>query len=173
MASNLEYAEGQRHTRAAPLGWVLANSEEVIAGAALVVVVAAVSWGVFTRYLTQQPATWTSEVAAIAFAWTVFIGASAAFKHGGHVSIDMLVMFLPDRLRATLALAMDVVAVVFCVAVAVLAMKYSISNWDNPTSVLRLPVSTSYLPVSIGFGLMAIRQAQATAMRCRHAAGKT
>ena len=170
MANDADHAERQRVPRAAPLVWAVTNTEEIIAGAGLLVVVAAVSWGVFTRYLTHQPATWTSEVGTIAFARTVFIGASAAFKHGGHVSIDMLVMFLPGALRSWLQSTAEFVVVIFCIAVSVLAMMSSITNWDNPTSVLRLPVSTSYLPVSVGFGLMAIRQVHATWMRYRGAA---
>ena len=62
--------------------------EEVIAGAALLVVVLAVCWGVLTRYVTAQPAAWSGEVAGMGFAWLVFLGAAAGFKRGLHVSID-------------------------------------------------------------------------------------
>lgn len=126
MANDFDRAEKQRMPRVASLGWAITKTEEIIAGAALVVVVAAVSWGVFIRYFTHQPATWTSEVGMIAFAWTVFVGARAAFKHGGHISIDMVVMFLPDGLRSWLQTAVDVVVVTFCVAVAVLPATRSV-----------------------------------------------
>jgi TRAP-type C4-dicarboxylate transport system permease small subunit len=135
------------------------NLEEIVSGAALVIVVASASWGVFTRYLTRTPATWAGELATLAFAWVVFVGASVCFKRGGHVSIDMLVNFLPRVLRARLQAAIDVVVLVFCVSVAVLATRFSIQSWDHPTSVLRVPVSVNYLAVAVGFGMMAIRHA--------------
>ena len=173
MANEFDRAKGPRVWRGSAFGWAFANIEEIIGGAGLLVIVGATSWGVFTRYLTQQPVTWTSEVATIAFAWTVFVGASAALKHGGHVSIDMLVTFFPDWLRAPLQTAVDVVVVIFCVVVAVLATMFSIANWDSPTSVLRVPVSTSYLAVSAGFGLMALRHGHATWARCRSPAAES
>ena len=59
-----------------------------------------VAWGVITRYITAQPATWAGELAVIAFAWVVFLGASACFKYRLHASIDMVTALLPDGGRA-------------------------------------------------------------------------
>ena len=73
----------------------LRHFEEAVSGLALVVIVGATCWGVLTRYITSQPAAWASEVAGIAFAWLVFVGAAAGFKYGMHVTIDMLVALLP------------------------------------------------------------------------------
>jgi TRAP-type C4-dicarboxylate transport system permease small subunit len=147
---------------------VFDNLEELVSGAALVLVVLAATWGVFTRYLTKSPATWTGELATLAFAWVVFVGAGAVFKHGGHVSIDMLVSFLPYRARSGIQAAMDVVALVFCICVSVLAARLSMQNWDNPTSVMRVPVAISYLAVFVGFGLMTLRQWQMASGRWRN-----
>ena len=71
------------------------QADEAIAVFALLVTVGSVGWGVVTRYVTAQPAVWASEVAAIAFAWLTFFGASACFRHNAHPSIDMLVQRLP------------------------------------------------------------------------------
>ena len=57
----------------------LARIDVAIAALAMIVTVLAVTWGVITRYVTAQPAVWASEVAAIAFAWLTFFGASACF----------------------------------------------------------------------------------------------
>jgi TRAP-type C4-dicarboxylate transport system permease small subunit len=157
----------------APRGMVLFlldNVEEIVAGAALIVVVASVCWGVITRYLTEQPATWSGEVAAIGFAWVVFIGASAGFKHRMHVSIDMLMQFIPAGLRVPVERALDVVVVAFCAYVAWLGVCFTGENWDNPTSVLRLPMSIIYAAVTLGFALMTFRYAQAAWPRWRRAA---
>ena len=74
----------------------LRHPDEAIGVAALLVTVGSVGWGVVTRYVTAQPAVWASEVAAIAFAWLTFFGASACFQHNAHASIDMLVRRLPS-----------------------------------------------------------------------------
>jgi len=154
-------ADDERSGAAAAVGLsgrhLLDNLEEIISGTALVIVVASASWGVFTRYLTRSPATWSGELATLAFAWVVFVGASACFKRGGHVSIDMLVNFLPRATRAPIQATIDVVVFAFCVCVAVLAARLSIQNWDNPTSVMRVPIAINYLAVVVGFGMMTIR----------------
>ena len=58
-----------------------------------------------TRYVTAQPAVWASEVAAIAFAWLTFFGASACFRYNAHPSIDMLVQRCRPRRSAWCAWA--------------------------------------------------------------------
>ena len=86
---------------------VLRNPDEAIAILALLVTVAAVTWGVVTRYITAQPAVWATEVSAIAFAWLTFFGASACFRHNAHPSIDMLVQRLPAGPQAILRRGVD------------------------------------------------------------------
>jgi TRAP-type C4-dicarboxylate transport system permease small subunit len=151
---------------------LLANFEEIVSGAALIVVVLSVCWGVVTRYVTEQPATWAGEVAGIGFAWVVFIGASAGFKHGMHVSIDMLMQRLPASVRVPVERVLDFGVVAFCAYVTWLGVGFTADNWDNPTSVLRLPLSIVYAAVTLGFGLMALRYAQAALARWRDEKGR-
>ncbi len=139
----------------------LAQAEEIVAGAALVVVVLAVCWGVITRYVTAQPAAWAGEVASLAFAWCVFVGAAAVAKRGGHVSIDMLTAAFPGPVQRVIRLGAGAVAIGFCAVAAVLAFRFSLANIDNPSAVLRLPLTVLYLAPATGFALMALRLAQA------------
>ena len=138
----------------------LAYFEEAVAGFALVVVVLVTCWGVVTRYVTQDPATWAGEVAGIAFAWMVFLGAAACFKYGMHVAIDMLVVALPAPLRRALLALVDVLVLAFLATLFVLAVQFSIDAWTDPTSVLRLPRSVTYVSVVIGSACMAVRYLQ-------------
>jgi TRAP-type C4-dicarboxylate transport system permease small subunit len=139
---------------------LLGQAEEIVSGAAMVIVVAAVCWGVITRYITAQPAAWAGEVAAVAFAWCVFVGAAAVAKRGGHVSIDMLTAALPKRLRAWLDLAARLLGIGFCAVSAVLAFQFSLANLDNPSAVLRMPLTVLYLAPAVGFALIAWRMVE-------------
>ncbi len=138
----------------------LAFAEEAVAGCALVVVILVTCWGVITRYVTEQPATWTGEVAGIAFAWLVFLGAAACFKYGMLVAIDMLVVTLPAPFRRALMALVDVLVLAFLAALCVLAVQFSIDAWSDPTSVLRLPRSVTYVSVVVGSACMAVRYTQ-------------
>lgn len=141
------------------------QAEEIVAGAALVIVVLAVCWGVITRYVTAQPATWAGEVAAFAFAWCVFVGSAAVVKRGGHVSVDMLVMAFPQHLRAAVNFLAQLAGLAFCATAAWLAFDFALSNADNPSAVLRMPLTILYLAPAVGFLLMALRTIQAIVTR--------
>lgn len=135
----------------------LRHPDEAIAILALLVTVGAVGWGVITRYLTAQPAVWASEVAAISFAWLTFFGASACFRHNAHPSIDMLVQRLPARPQAIVRLGVDLLVAGFLAYFAWLGLRFSISAWDNPTAVLRVPMTVVYAPVTLATLMMLAR----------------
>lgn len=127
----------------------LARIDVAIAALAMIVTVLAVTWGVITRYVTAQPAAWASEVAAIAFAWLTFFGASAGFRHHAHPSIDMLTGLLPPAARRVSRVFNDLLVAAFLVYFAWLGLEFSIEAWDNPTPVLRLPMTVVYGPVTV------------------------
>lgn len=135
----------------------LLRPDEAIAVAALLATVGAVGWGVVTRYVTAQPAVWASEVAAIAFAWLTFFGASACFRHNAHPSIDMLVRRLPPGPRRVARLGADLLVAAFLAYFCWLGLTFSIAAWDNPTAVLRVPMTVVYGPVALASAMMLAR----------------
>lgn len=124
---------------------------------ALLVTVGSVGWGVVTRYVTAQPAVWASEVAAIAFAWLTFFGASACFRHNAHPSIDMLVQRLPPRAQRLTRLGVDLLVAGFLGYFCWMGVEFSIAAWDNPTAVLRLPMTIVYGPITLATAMMLAR----------------
>lgn len=145
--------------------------EEVIAGAALVIIVASTCWGVVTRYVTEQPAAWSGEVAGIAFAWLVFVGAAAGVKYGAHMAIDMLVVRLPAVLRRVVVVVADATVLGFLLTLLVLSVEFSINAWGDPTSVLRLPRSVTYASVVVGSLCMLLRYGRAALRRWQGRSG--
>jgi len=137
-----------------PWGW-LARWDEALAGLALAVVVGAVVWGVFARYIAPQPAVWASEVAAIGFAWVTFIGAAAAARRGLHVGIDALTALLPKQLQNGLAVVVSLFLALGLGYMAWLAWNIGMDARSRPTPVLRLPHTIVYLAPTIGLAAMA------------------
>ena len=134
--------------------------EEIVACLALAIVVASVSWGVITRYITAQPAAWASEVATLSFAWVVFFGAAAGIKYRLHPSIDMLVVRMPRPLQHVVRALNHALVLGFCVFMVVFGTRFAIDAWSNPSPVLRLPLTWLYGPVAFCFALMALRYLQ-------------
>ena len=134
--------------------------EEIVACVALVGVVFSVSWGVITRYITEQPAAWASEVATLSFAWVVFFGATACVKYKLHPSIDMLVVRLPRPLQWCVRWLNHCLLLGFCAFMTWFGTRFAIDSWSNPSPVLRLPLTWLYGPVAFCFALMAVRYVQ-------------
>ena len=141
--------------------------EEVLAAVAIVIIVASITWGVATRYVTATPAAWTTEVAAIAFSWAVFVGAAAAFKRGEHITFDMHVSDWSVWARQSVQLISDAVVFATLLVVAVLSTNFTISTWDVPSTVLRLPQGLIYGGAAVGFSLMTLRHTIAAVGRLR------
>jgi TRAP-type transport system small permease protein len=133
------------------------QADELIAVLALLVTVGSVGWGVVTRYVTAQPAVWASEVAAIAFAWLTFFGASACFRYNAHPSIDMLVQRLPPAPQRAVRFGVDLLVAAFLAYFCWMGVEFSVIAWGNPTAVLRLPMTVVYAPITLATAMMLAR----------------
>lgn len=122
----------------------VANADLAIACLALVVVVASVAWGVLTRYILAQPATWTTELSSIAFAWVVFFGAASAMRRGMHIGIPIFVDMLPPAVRRIATLLALALAAAFLAYTTYLAGLLSLQSFDRPSPVLRIPFAYVY-----------------------------
>lgn len=149
-------------------GFKSLSLEEIISSIALILIVLSVTWGVITRYILAQPASWTGEVATILFAWVVFIGASAVFKKGEHISIDLLLTLFPPKVHATIQTIVDLVVFGVLATMSVLTVGYALSSMDVPTTILRLPEASIYGGVALGFIMMTVRHGLFMVRRFRH-----
>lgn len=62
----------------------------------MVVLVADVFLGVWSRYVLQATFQWYDEVARLCFVWMVFLGAASAVRRGAHFRLHLLI----DRFSA-------------------------------------------------------------------------
>ena len=137
---------------------ILRNAEEVVAGVALVVVVALIIYGIFNRYVLQQSSVWAPELASLIFTWVVFLGASAAWKRNMHISIDVIVSRLGPRLQTPVRALTDVIVVVFLAYATYLAISIAISSHVRLSPVLRVPFTYVYAGVALAFASMFLRK---------------
>jgi TRAP-type C4-dicarboxylate transport system permease small subunit len=78
---------------------VLRDADLYLACLSLAVLIAVTVSGVFARYVANRPFGWMEEVQLWCFVWTVFPGAAAVARHGGHIAIDAFVGLFPKALR--------------------------------------------------------------------------
>lgn len=140
------------------IGRILGNLDSVLSCVALVVVILSVTYGVILRYLFGDPPVWTNELAAIAFTWTVFLGASVAFRRRMHIGIDLLIKQLSPKARWIVELSAHIMLFVFFGYIVVFGTLFSIEALAQPTSIMRLPNTCFYAAVPVSFALMLISQ---------------
>ncbi len=123
----------------------------------LAVNIADILLGVFARYLFKSSLAWTEEVARYTLVWFVMVGASCAFRHGDHMSIDFVVPRLPGPLKLLAGFLR------LCVSVFVLAFLvwYGAKNvsglWEMRTMALGIPKAVVLMAVPAGMGLLLVQ----------------
>lgn len=132
----------------------LGNIEEIIASIFLIITTALVILNIVMRYFLNSGIIWSEEVATGCFVWSVFIGAIAAFKHRGHVGVDILVKLLPPTARWGVNLLMDMILVLLNGYMAYLAIMYVMITHTKMTPVLGLSSAYISSAVPIAFVMM-------------------
>jgi tripartite ATP-independent transporter DctM subunit len=133
------------------LAWV-DRALEAVAGVLLLVIVAVVLLGVFSRYVLNLSVPWTEEFVLFAFLWLIVVGAAVGVSRGAHASVDTLAAFLPPRPRAVLGFAVDVVVAATCVMLLLSGAELTQqSRGTNP--VLGWPDTVRFAAIPVGAAL--------------------
>ncbi|MDI3543598.1 MAG: TRAP-type transport system small permease protein [Candidatus Atribacteria bacterium] len=77
---------------------LLCRGEEIAAGVLLVAIMVVVFAAGFGRTI-GYPIQWGMEMSTFLFAWAVFFSADAAWRKNRHVSVEVLVNKLPEKVR--------------------------------------------------------------------------
>lgn len=124
------------------------------AGALLVVNLAAVMLGVFSRFF--RPPVWTTDVAKITLVWMVMLAAAPALKRGEHMAITMLADRLPPGWRALVIGVRYAVFVGLLVLMAVLGFQYAAKMQALTIMTLGIKKTVPLLAVPVGMVLMLV-----------------
>lgn len=125
---------------------------EAAAGVILLVIVAIVLLGVFSRYVLNLSVPWTEEVALFAFLWLIVIGAAAGTSRGLHASMDSLAAFLPPGPRAILEFAIDTVVAATCVMLLLSGSELALQS-RGTSPVLGWPNAVRFAAIPVGAAL--------------------
>lgn len=115
---------------------------------------------VFVRYALGTSTVWQSDFVTFAIVASTFIGAPYVLLHKGHVSVDIIPLYLRGRLRFAMALVSYLLAFVFCLTVAWFGLGYfheALSGGWRTETVWALPLWIPLLPLPVGMGLLALQ----------------
>ena len=134
----------------------IANFEEIISGALLVLMSLATISNVVARYFFNNPLEWAEEFSRYAFIWVVFLGAVVCTKGGRHIVIDGLVLALPVQFRAFLQVLVDSITLGFMLLLVYYGWILTAFT-TQPTSTLKVPLFVVYVVVPLSALLIALR----------------
>ncbi len=115
----------------------------------------------FTRYVLNDSAAWTEEIARYLLIGTVFVGACIGIIKNNHIQVDLLYRFLPAAAARYLATAVDLVRVLFFGGAIVLTAQMMQRIGGNVRmTVVDLPMNVVYGMCLLAFVVMFVRSLQ-------------
>ncbi len=112
----------------------------------------------FTRYVLNDSAAWTEEIARYLLIATVFIGASIGVAKNNHIQVDFFYRYMPPAVGRVLATAVDVLRIAFFAAAVVLTIQMMAKLGQSARMTLvDLPMNVVYGVCLAGFVCMLLR----------------
>jgi len=116
------------------------------------VLVLDVLWQVFTRFVLENPSSWTEELARYLMIWVGLIGAAYAAGRRLHLSLDLLSSSLTGRRLHVLRIAIESLIIIFALSALIiggLRLVWVMLTLGQTSASLQLPLGYVYLAVPL------------------------
>jgi TRAP-type C4-dicarboxylate transport system permease small subunit len=115
----------------------------------------------FTRYVMNDSASWTEEIARYLLISVVFTGAAIGVVKNNHIQVDFFYKFMPGWMARAMATLVDLMRIGFFAAAAVLTVMMMVKLGSNSRmTMVDLPMNWVYGICLLGFAIMALRSVQ-------------
>lgn len=110
-----------------------------------------------TRYVFNDSAAWTEEIARYLLIGTVFVGATIGVAKNNHIQVDLLYRYLPSRASRVLSSCVDVARITFFIAMVVFTTQMMMKMESYKMTIVDLPMNIVYGVCLFGFAAMTLR----------------
>jgi len=122
----------------------------------------------FTRYVLNDSAAWTEEIARYLLIATVFTGAVIGVIKNNHIQVDFFYRFMPEKVARALASMVDLMRIGFFATATVLcAMMMLRLGSTSRMTMVDLPMNWVYGICMLSFAAMAWRSLQVALLHRR------
>jgi TRAP-type C4-dicarboxylate transport system permease small subunit len=118
---------------------------------------ATVFYQFFTRYVLNNSASWTEEIARYLLIGTVFVGAAIGVAKNNHIQVDLLYRYLPRPAGRALSIMVDALRIAFFAAMVVLTAQMMHRLAGLQMTIIDLPMNLLYGTCLFGFVMMMLR----------------
>lgn len=129
---------------------------EPVAAGLLVVEVAILTSGVFSRYVLHSALVWTDELATILLLWLAMLGAVVAYRNDAHMRLTALLRSVDPRTASVFRTIGDVVVALFALELLPASRNYLMQEAIAYTPALQIPQSYVVGSVFVALSLMLI-----------------
>ena len=112
----------------------------------------------FTRYVMNDSASWTEEIARYLLIATVFTGAVIGVAKNNHIQVDFFYRHMPKAMGFWLSRLVDVLRVLFFAAACFLTVQMMLKlGATTRMTIVDLPMNLVYGVCLLGFAAMFVR----------------
>lgn len=113
---------------------------------------------IILRDFFDQGLLWADSFVRVLVLWVTLLGAMVATRHNGHISIDAVSRYLPERPARLAAIFTNLVSAGICGAVAFFSAKFILMEYQDHTIAFGVvPNWLCEMIMPIGFGVMSVR----------------
>ena len=127
-----------------------------LTGTAVAVMALAIGYQVFGRYVLNHAPSWSEELARYLMVWLTMLGAAAALRDGGHITVTTLVDVLSPAGRRIALAVRDVALVCTCGVLVWWGIGFAQQNATQESAGMEIPMSIPYAALPVGAALIAL-----------------
>ena len=110
-----------------------------------------------TRYVLNDSAAWTEEIARYFLIGMVFVGATIGVVKNNHIQVDLLYRYLPKTAGRALSTVVDMGRIAFFGATSVFTIQMMMKLQSAKMTIIDLPMNIVYGICLFGFVAMTVR----------------
>lgn len=137
----------------------------------MVLMVLLITLQIVSRYVFNNPNTWSEEASRYALVYMTFLGGALSMLRGNNLKVTMLVERFSPRVQAFLDLFMQCLSIVFLVTVVIYSYPVLVRLASQPTPALNISKSLVMAAVPLGclgMTVALLEQAKAAYLKLSH-----
>jgi TRAP-type C4-dicarboxylate transport system permease small subunit len=142
-------------TPSAPAGWYTRLCRRLARGcmwlgiAGIVLLISAVTWQVFGRYVLNATPTWAESLALLLVLCVTMFGTAVGVRDAGHIGLESFLVLAPVGLRQKMEILIHLLVLVFGAAMAYNCAFLVHSVWSYRLPTLGISEGWKYVPATI------------------------
>ena len=111
---------------------------------------------IILRSIFDIPLVGVEELSRYLFIAFVFMGLSYSFRMDGHIKLEGIGKYFPEKVKKLIEITIDILSVFVFAIISFSAIYTTISNYKSTTPTISIPFWIFFLPTILGFILLTI-----------------